>query len=257
MITAGIDCGNMNTKVVILKDGEVVAKSMVLSGFDQKSAIQVAFNQALAETGIVKEEVDHVTATGAGRNEVVFADTRLTEVGAAARGGHKLCPSARIIVDIGAEEGRAIKIDDSGKVLDFVLNEKCAAGAGSFVESMARMLQVSTEEMGAMSLKATKDVPMNTQCVVFAESEVISLIHNNHSKEDIARAVHDGIAGRLTSMVRKLGIAPNCFLVGGVAYNPGFIQCLKDELQVDITVAKEPIFVPALGAAIYAADDKK
>jgi benzoyl-CoA reductase subunit D len=254
MITAGVDCGAKNTKVVLLKDGEIIGKGMVLSGFDQKGAAAQAFEKALKQAGVTKDDINYITATGSGKKEVDFANNTVTEVGADAKGVHKLFPSARTVIDVGAEEGRAIKSDGSGKVVDFAINEKCAAGAGSFTESMARALEVKVEELGDLSLQSTKEIQMNAQCAVFAESEVVTLVHAKTPKEDMAKAVHDAIASRITSMVRKIGVENDVALIGGVAKNKGFVKSLKDDLGVELKMTDEPEFVTALGAAIVASE---
>jgi benzoyl-CoA reductase subunit D len=255
MITAGIDCGAKNTKVVLLKDGDVLSKSTVPSGFDQKGAAHQAFEEALSQAGISKDDVKHITATGAGKKEVDFANNTVTEVGADAKGANKLFPSAKTIIDVGAEEGRAIKSDGKGKVVDFAINEKCAAGAGSFTESMARALEVPVEDLGDLSLKSTKEIQMNAQCAVFAESEVVTLVHAKTPKEDMAKAVHDAIASRITSMARKIGVEQDVALIGGVAKNKGFVKSLKDDLGTEVLLPEDPEFVTALGAALVAAEN--
>lgn len=254
MITAGIDCGAKNTKVVLLKDGNVLSKSMVPSGFDQKDAAHKAFEKALVQAGISKDDVKHITATGAGKKEVDFANNTVTEVGADAKGANKLFPSAKTIIDVGAEEGRAIKADGKGKVVDFAINEKCAAGAGSFTESMARALEVPVENLGDLSLKSTKEIQMNAQCAVFAESEVVTLVHAKTPKEDMAKAVHDAIASRITSMARKIGVEQDVALIGGVAKNKGFVKSLKNDLGTELLLPEDPEYVTALGAALVAAE---
>lgn len=256
MITAGIDCGAKNTKVVIRKDGEVVGKSLILSGFDQKAAAEEAYDMALKEANLSRDDIEHITATGVGMKEAPFADETITEVGSAAKGTVFLFPQARTVIDVGAEEGRAIRADENGKVVDFAVNEKCAAGAGAFTEAMARALEVPLEKMGELSLKSENAVPMNAQCAIFAESEVVSLIHAKTPKEDIVRAVHDAIASRITSMVRRVGIEREVALVGGVARNVGFVKSMKDDLELEVLIPEDPEFVGALGAAIAAAENR-
>jgi benzoyl-CoA reductase subunit D len=231
MITAGVDCGSKNVRVVVVRDGEVVAQAMVPAGMD----------------------TEKVVATGAGKNEPEFRNDVVTDVGADARGAIHLFPEARTVIDVGAEEGRAIKIDAQGKVVDFAINEKCAAGAGAFTESMARALEVKLEDLGPLSLKSTQAIPMNAQCAVFAESEVVTLVHKKTSKEDMARAIHDAIADRITSMVRRVGIEEKIALVGGVAYNVGFVKSLEEDLNTKVLIPERPQFVGALGAALVAA----
>ncbi|OAT85272.1 acyl-CoA dehydratase activase [Desulfotomaculum copahuensis] len=254
MITAGVDVGNKFTKVVILGDGRVLAKSAVLSGFDQAAASEEAMAAALDKAGIGRDDVQHITATGAGKNEVPFARSTVTEVGAGARGALYLFPAARTVVDVGAEEGRALKCNEQGKIVDFAINEKCAAGAGSFTEAMARALEIAVEEMGPLSLQSTRAVPMNAQCAVFAESEVVSLIHAKTPKEDIAHAVHDAIASRVISMVRRVGLEKDLALIGGLAYNAGFVRSMEEGLEVKAQVPEDPEYVTALGAALVAAE---
>lgn len=254
MITAGIDMGAKTVKVVLLDDGKIVAKSLVLTGFDQKKSAEEAYDEALKKAGKTRADVANVIATGLGRKEVPFAKGQVTMVAADAKGVASLFPTARTIIDIGAEEGRGIKTDGKGKVIDFAVNEKCAAGAGTFVETMSRAIEIPLEQMGPMSLKSTQEIPLNATCAVFAESEVVSLIHQKMSKSDIAKAVHDGIATRITSMVRRVGVEKDVALIGGVAKNPGFVASLQHHLEVDkLLIYEDTEFVGALGAALAAA----
>ena len=255
MITAGIDCGSKNTKVVLMKEGNILSTASVLSGFDQEESAEQALNSALEKVGIKRDEVKHITATGAGMEAIKFSNDTITTITADARGTYLLFPSTRTIIDIGAEEGLVVKIDDQGKVKDFGINEKCAAGAGAFIEAMSRALEVDIETMGELSLKSTKKIPMNAQCTIFAESEVVSLIHQKTLKEDIIRAVHDAIADRNTSMVRQIGIEKDVALIGGVANNIGFVDAMNKNLGFDLLVPKDriaPEYVSALGAALIA-----
>ncbi|MFX0084844.1 MAG: acyl-CoA dehydratase activase [Candidatus Hodarchaeota archaeon] len=257
MTTIGIDLGAKKTKVVILKNGEVLTTSSVLSGFDQKASAEEALNKALSKAGIARDEIKHITATGAGMDAITFSNDTVTEISANARGISAIFPSVRTVIDVGAEEGRAIRLNEEGKVVDFGINEKCAAGAGAFTEAMARALEVDLEKMGELSLKSTKAVPMNAQCTIFAESEVVSLIHQKTPKEDIIRAVHDAIADRITSMARRVGIEKDVALIGGVANNIGFIDSMKRNLGYDVLVPAKPVvpeFVSAYGAALTAQD---
>jgi benzoyl-CoA reductase subunit D len=250
VITVGIDMGAKTVKVVILEDDKILSKGITPSGFDQKASAEKVFNETLQKAGLSLDEVERVVATGAGKGVAPYANDEISMMGADALGGAFLFPSARTVIDVGAEEGRAVKCDEKGKMIDFVINERCAAGAGTFVEAMSRALEVKLEEMGPLSLKAEKAVPMNAQCTIFAESEVVSLIHARTSKADISRAIHDAIADRIASMTRRLGIQRDVVLVGGVAKNAGFIESLKNVLGVDLLVPDEPEFAGALGAAL-------
>jgi len=254
MITAGIDMGAKNIKTVILRDGKMIGKSMIPTGFDQAESARKGLEAALKAAGIELSAIGHITATGAGRKSAPHAHSDITEVGADAKGAIFRVDSARTVIDVGAEEGRGIKIDSNGKVLDFAVNEKCAAGAGSFAESMSRALEVTLAEFGEMSLKSDKHIPMNAQCTVFAESEVVSLLHAQTPKEDIARAVCDAIASRIAAMARRVGIEKNVALIGGVAHNAGFVTSLKRALDCDLIIPEEPEYMGALGAAVVAGE---
>jgi len=174
-------------------------------------------------------------------------------MGADARAGVYLFPKARTIIDDGAEEARAVKCDEKGIMIEFVLNERCAAGAGTFIEAMARALEVKLEEMGPLSLKAERASPINASCVIFGESDVVTLIHRQESKPEIARAVFDAMADRISSMVHRLGVNPEVVLIGGVAKDVGFVASLKRKLGIDISIPEYPEFAGALGAALTAA----
>jgi benzoyl-CoA reductase subunit D len=254
MIAAGIDIGAKTVEVVLAENSRVLARSLVPAGFDSVAATRQAFEEALTAAGLSKTQVDRCLATGAGRKTCALTDREITEVGAAAKGINHLLKSCRTVIDVGAEEGRTVRCDERGKVIDFAFNEKCAAGAGAFVEGMARALQVPLEEFGPLSLTSRHAVQMNAQCAVFAESEVVSLIHARTPREDIARAVLDSIASRIISMVRKVGFEKDVALIGGVARNPGFVEAMKRGLQMEVFVPSDPEYVGALGAALAAGE---
>jgi benzoyl-CoA reductase subunit D len=242
--------GSKNIKVLILKDGQILAEDLAPSGFDQKTAAEKTFNGVLRKAGLSRGDFAHIVATGAGKDLAPHANSEISVVGADALGGNFLYSSARTVIDVGAETSRAVRCNEKGKMIDFVINEKCAAGSGTFIETMARALEVKLEEIGPLSLKAEKIISMNAQCTIFAESEVVSLIHEEASKADIARAIHDSIANRIASLVRRLGIQRDVVLVGGVAKNVGFVNSLQKILGVELLVPEEPEFVGALGAAL-------
>lgn len=251
--TAGIDMGIQAVKVVILKDGAVAARAKAFSGFEPTKAAEQSFAEALKNANISKEEVSMALATGSGMEMAPNVKGTISMTGADARAGVFLMPTARTIIDVGAEEARAVKCDERGIMLDFVVNERCAAGAGTFIEAMARALEVKMEDMGPLSLKAERASPINASCVIFGESDVVSLIHRQESKPEIARAVYDAMADRVSSMVHRLGINPDIALVGGVAKDVGFIESLKRKLGLTILVPEYPEYVGALGAALTAA----
>jgi predicted CoA-substrate-specific enzyme activase len=252
MIVAGIDVGGKNVHTVIMNDGKVVAKTEQPTGIKKAESAEESFNAALKQAGLKREDVERIVATGSGSKRVAFANGFIADAAADARGIHKLVPSARTVIDVGGEEGRAIKIDAEGKVLDFAVNEKCAAGTGTFVDTMARALEIPVEEMAKISLTSDKSIPMNAQCAVFGESEVVSLIHQKITKPDIARAVHDAIAGRIASVARIVGLDKDIAMIGGVARNVGFLDSLKRELASDVVVPEDPDYIGAIGAAVAA-----
>jgi benzoyl-CoA reductase subunit D len=253
MITAGIDMGTQSVKVVILEDEKILSRSQAFSGFEPTKAAEQAFMETLKKAKISRDEVEYVTVTGAGADMVTYADGTISVMGADARAGAYLFPSARTVIDVGAEEARAVRCDEKGAMLNFVVNERCAAGAGTFIEAMARALEVKLEEMGPLSLKAERASPINATCVIFGESDVVTLIHRQESKPEIARAIFDAMADRISSMVQRLGINPDVVLIGGVAKDVGFVASLKRKLGTDLLIPKDPEFAGALGAALNAA----
>jgi benzoyl-CoA reductase subunit D len=257
LATAGIDVGTQTVKVVILNQGEVVGKAKAFSGFDPTKAADEAIATALKEAKLTRVDVKHLTATGSGMELASSKDSTISMMGADAKAGVRLFPKARTIIDIGAEEARAVKCDDRGIMIDFVVNERCAAGAGTFIEAMARALELKMEDMGPLSLKAERASMINASCVIFGESDVVTLIHRQEPKPEIARAVFDAMADRVSSMVRRLGINPDVVVVGGVAKDVGFVASLKRKLGVDLSIPDNPEFAGALGAAIVAAGRAK
>ncbi len=253
MLVAGIDVGAKNVHAVLISDGEVVARAAVPSGFDQEESAERGLAEAARAAGAKREDIRLVAATGAGRKAISFAAEQPTEIAADARGAEALYPEARTVIDVGADEARAIRVDGKGKVLDFAINEKCAAGAGAFVEAMSRALEMPLEAFAEASLESSQVIPMNAQCTVFAESEVVSLIHANTLPADIARAVHDAMASRVSTMVRRVGIEDPVILAGGAALNAGFVKSLSEALGgVDIKVPEEAAYLGAHGAALIA-----
>jgi len=257
MITAGIDLGTQSVKAVILKDGEVISRGKFFSGFDPTKAAEQAVGEALKKAKLSLSDVDHVTATGSGMDMAPQSNSTISMMGADAKAGVYFFPEARTIIDVGAEEARAVKCDDKGIMVNFVVNERCAAGAGAFIEAMARALEVKLEEMGPLSLKAERASPINATCVIFGESDVVTLIHRQESKPEIARAVFDAMADRVSSMVHRLGINPDIVLVGGVAKDVGFVASLKRKLGVDVLIPEYPEYAGALGAALVAVNRVK
>jgi benzoyl-CoA reductase subunit D len=257
MITVGLDLGTQSVKTVVLSDGKVLARARAFCGFDPTKAAQDAVEQALKTSGITQTDVASFTATGSGVELSPYPSSTVSVMGADAKAGTILFPKARTIIDVGAEEARAVKCDDRGVMSDFVVNERCAAGAGTFIEAMARALEVKMEDMGPLSLKAERASSINASCVIFGESDVVSLIHKQESKAEIARAVYDAMADRVSSMVHRLGVNPDVVLVGGVAKDVGFVASLKRKLGVEVLIPEFPEYAGALGAALIGASKSK
>lgn len=258
MIIAGIDCGAKNTKTIIMKDGKIIGKAKVLTGFDQVSAVEKSLDQALEEAKVSKDRLEKIFGTGSGKNSIKVADEKVNDIKAMAKGAIYFFPNARTVADVGAEEGRAAKLDENGVAVDFAINEKCAAGAGAFIEAMARALETNVEDLGKMALASDQAIPMNAQCAIFAESEVVGLIHAKTPRDDISKAIHDSMASRIVSMIRRIGVNEDVVMIGGVAYNPGFVSALKRELKLDnIQIPENPEFAAAVGAAVLAEETAK
>jgi benzoyl-CoA reductase subunit D len=253
VITAGIDLGGKDVKVLLLNDGKTLAKEKAPGGFEQNRVAQELLVKAIKSAGIGREEIERTGVTGSGMKYAPAHEVEITEIGAAAKGASFLLPSARTVIDCGAEDARAMKCE-KGVAKDFVTNDKCAAGAGAFTESMARALDVSLEEFGKIALNSTKAVPINAQCAVFAESEVVSLINSKIAKEDISRAVNDALAERVSSLVKRIGVEKDVIVVGGLARNVGFVEGLKRGFRTDVFVPEDPEYVGALGAALAASE---
>lgn len=249
MIVAGIDVGGKNVHIVIKKDGQILGKVTGPTGIKKAEAVEQLYNEVLKKAGLTRKDIERVVATGSAAKRVAFANGFIPDAAADARGVNKLIPSARTVIDVGAEEGRAIKVSPEGKVLDFAINEKCAAGTGTFVEAMSRALEISVDEMSKITLQSTQTLSTNAQCAVFGESEVVSLIHQKTPKPDIARALMNAIAGRIASVARIVGLDKDVVMVGGMARNAGFVDSLKKNIEMDVKVPEDPDYMGALGAA--------
>lgn len=252
MIVIGIDCGSQSTEGVLLRDGKPIAKAETPTEFDAEIAAAEVIKQLLVAAKVTDvSEVKEVAVTGGGRDLVEFATTEVSDSKALAAGTHYYFPDAQAVIDVGAEGSKAIRIKPNGTVDQFEKNDRCAAGAGVFIENMARALEVSVFEMGPLSLKHTEEVPMNVQCVVFAESEVISMIHEKRTVENIAYSIHAGIVNRMMTMIRRLGKVKKYAFVGGGSLNEGLVQCMEQTLEGELQVMPEHSkFIAALGAAL-------
>ncbi len=250
MISVGIDAGSATTKAVLVNGGKRVTHSILPTAFDFISAAELAYKEVLSHAGIDKKDVDNVCSTGYGRNSIKFADKAISEITAHAMGVYHLYPDVNGIIDIGGQDSKVISVIN-GRVTEFLMNDKCAAGTGKFLEYTARALEVQIEELGGLALASKTPAGITSMCTVFAESEVISLRARGFTKEDIAAGLIESIARRVAVMARQLGLKQNVAFVGGVAKNAGIKAALEKELGILLYVPPEPQITGALGAALY------
>lgn len=252
MLIAGVNSGAKSMEVVVLRDEQLLGYSVVQSGWDTKAALQKTFDEAVQAAGIKANEIKKAGITGAEEIDVSLPSVYISDLVCSARGAVWARPSARTVVDIGAEESRVLSCDSAGKLLVYVRSDKCAAGVGAFLDEMASILEVKVEDLGELSRQSTKEIPMNIFCVVFAESDVISLIHEGASREDIARALNDATASKAFALLQGIDVKEDVVFIGGVAKNSGVVDLLSKKLKLDIWVPEEPSIITAVGAALLA-----
>ncbi len=250
MISVGIDAGAATTKAVILKGNDIAGYKIIPTGFDFLKAAENTYKGVLKSAGLKSNDIERVYATGYGKNSVKFAHGTVSEITAHARGVNFLFPGAQGIIDIGGQDSKVILLE-KGRVIDFLMNDKCAAGTGKFLEYTARALEVPIDGLGELALSSKNPASISSMCTVFAESEVISLRAKEFSKEDIAAGLVKSIAQRVAIMAKRVGLKRNIVLVGGVAKNAGIKAALEQELGTELRVPSEPQITGALGAALY------
>ncbi len=257
MISVGIDIGSITVKCAVIKDNEILATSLDLTGFDVKKAWNKVFYDTINKANILEKQIDYIISTGYGRESVDIADKKITEITCHGAGAHFLDPRVRTVIDIGGQDSKAISLDKNGRILDFVMNDKCAAGTGRFLEVMARAMGVDLKEFGNLSLEAKDPVKISSLCTVFAESEVITMVSKGKKREDIIAGIHNSIASRTFSMANRLQISPPIMLTGGVAKNKGLVKALEKKFAQDIIVSPFAQLNGAIGAAYLAQNHKK
>jgi len=250
MISVGIDSGSATTKAALVIDGQIADRVVLPTAFDFLSAAEKAYNGVLAGAGVDKKDVSGVYATGYGRDSIKFADRAISEITAHAIGVYHLYPAVNGVIDIGGQDSKIISVN-GGRVTDFLMNDKCAAGTGKFLEYTAKALEVPIEELGSLALASKAPASITSMCTVFAESEAISLRARGFKKEDIAAGLIESVARRVAVMVRQVGLKQNVAFVGGVAKNTGIKVVLEKELGISLYVPPEPQVTGALGAALY------
>jgi predicted CoA-substrate-specific enzyme activase len=253
MITAGIDIGSISTKAAVLSEGKLLGTRVIFTGYNAEVAGRNVFEDLLRELVLERSAIRKVISTGYGRNSVRFVDKAVTEITCHGAGAHYLDPRVRSIIDIGGQDSKAIVIDEKGKVKNFAMNDKCAAGTGRFLEVMARALEVDLEGFGSLSLDARNPSKISSLCTVFAESEVISLISRGEGRENIVAGIHEAIAARVAAMANRVGMVPPLVMTGGVAKNAGVVKALEKKLGMPIRVSEHAQVNGAIGAAVLAA----
>ena len=248
MYFAGIDIGSTMTKIVIMDD-EINSQVIGPTGAEHRHLANKVMEEALSKAGIAFDELTYVVATGYGRINVPFADKQITEITCHAKGVSSIFPSARTVIDIGGQDAKGIKIA-GGKVVNFVMNDKCAAGTGRFLEVIADALGLKLKEMGELSLQSKEKVRISNTCTIFAEQEVVSKIADGVPIEDILAGLHEAIASRVFHMAEKMKIEKDVAMTGGVAMNVGMVKALEDQLGFPVLIAREPLLTGAIGAAI-------
>jgi predicted CoA-substrate-specific enzyme activase len=252
MITAGIDIGHQSVNAVILENERILTHTTRIIAGGVETAAQTVFDEALGQTGMQAAGIERLFATGVGREKVAFADGTPTEMLSHVQGSHRLFPAVRTVIDVGAEGSRILRCDSEGNLTNFVMNDKCASGAGVFLETVAKMMQIPLSDLGPFSLDSSNKIVLTTTCAVFAESEIVAEVHRGAAQADILAGVHASIAARIAAVTKRIGIAAQLVFTGGVALNIGVVHALEKQLKLDIQVPKVPEIVGALGAAILA-----
>ena len=250
--TLGIDIGSTASKCVILADGkEIVSKSLIAVGAGT-SGPQRAINQVLENAGMTTGDMSYILATGYGRNSLeMVANHQMSELSCHAKGAAFLFPEVHTVIDIGGQDVKVLQIEN-GVMTNFVMNDKCAAGTGRFLDVMARVLEVKVEDLGMLSAQSTKDVAISSTCTVFAESEVISQLAQETDKRDIIRGIHRSVASRVVGLAHRVGVRDQVVMTGGVAQNQGIVLALEEELGHTVHTSPLTQYNGALGAALFA-----
>ena len=255
MLVAGIDIGAATAKVVLLNENGICSYAVLPTGFDVVRIGHEIMNVSLKKIGLQMKDIEYVVSTGYARNMVPFKKKAMTEILCHAKGANYLLPEVRTIIDIGGQDSKVIKIDERGAVLDFVMNDKCAAGTGRFFEVMAGVLQLDIGEMGPISIKSKNPSRISNTCTVFAETEVVSLRAEGKNRQDIVAGIHNAAASRIVTMGKSIGFMSEVMLSGGVAKNIGIKKFLEDKIEMNIVTPEEPQIVGALGAALFAREE--
>lgn len=251
-LCAGVDAGAGTVKAVILRDGSILGYSIMPSGARMALSARSVLERAAQKAGISPENLDYIVATGWGRESITFANKTVTEITCHAVGAHLLIPDARTIIDIGAQDSKVISVDENGRVTNFAMNDKCAAGTGRFLEVMAAALEVNLEDLGSIALTSNAPCSIASVCTVFAETEATGYRAQGRATNDIISGLIEAIARRVAQMGMSIGFRKEAVFTGGVAKNIGVKTALEKEIGMDLLIPEEPQIVGALGAALLA-----
>jgi predicted CoA-substrate-specific enzyme activase len=252
---AGVDVGSTQTKAVIIDEGRrIVARALTMTGANVVRAAEECYQAALGAGDLREEEVEYVVGTGYGRYKVTFGNTQVTEISCHGRGAVHMFPATRTVVDMGGQDTKAIRVSAAGEIVDFCMNDKCAAGTGRFLGAAASALDIPLGDLGATALRGERAVKISTTCTVFAESEVLSWLGRGKKIEDILLGVHQSIAGRSAGLLRRVGVEDEVTFTGGVARNVAMIDALQGALGRSLNVSEDSHYMGALGAALFALD---
>ena len=258
MLVAGVDVGSTQTKAIILNENaEIVARGIVNTGANVVKAAEKAFQSCRQTAKLEEWEVAYIVGTGYGRYKVTFGDAQITEISCHARGAHFVFPKTQTILDIGGQDTKGIRINEKGEVVDFCMNDKCAAGTGRFLAAAADVMGISLDDLGDMALRSNNPLRITNVCTVFVETEIMNHLSKGKKGEDILAGVHQSIAGRSVSLLRRVGLDPELTFTGGVSKNKGMVAALQEKLNAKINVSDDSQFMGALGAALFALDRAK
>ena len=258
MYVMGVDSGSTSTNAVIMdQERNMKAFAVVRTGAKSGESANKILKEILDKAGLKREDIAWIVSTGYGRVSIPFADETVTEISCHGRGAHYFNPKIRTILDIGGQDSKGIKLSEEGEVIDFVMNDKCAAGTGRFLEMIARSLEIEIQDLGPIALQSTEDIEITSMCSVFAESEVISLIANNKEKADIANGICRSIANKSYSLLKRVGMEGDYMMTGGVAKNEGVVRAVEEKIGAKLYICPEPEIVGATGACLYALDHMK
>ncbi|UCH94846.1 MAG: 2-hydroxyglutaryl-CoA dehydratase [Candidatus Aminicenantes bacterium] len=254
----GIDIGSTSSELVIMNENkEIIYQEMVLTGGNVKQTGEILLQRSLEAAGLDSDQVLSIISTGYGRKNLDFASTDKTEISCYARGAFFINPNARTIIDIGGQDSKVISLDDTGKIRNFTMNDKCAAGTGKFLEMICRRFDIEMEQMGPLSLQSGKDVAISSICAVFAESEAISLISSGETVEDVFNGAHKALCERIAGMVERVDTIDEVLFCGGVARNIGMRKQLGEALGKTLHIPEMPEYVGAVGAALIGLNNKR